>query len=87
MNKILLSLCIIFSGCANTSEIFRTSENTYQVTARATWELGGKAGARAMALKAASIKCESLDKYLNVISAEEDYGHFSGRNDCIDFFV
>lgn len=81
----VIAFILMLNGCANTSEVFRTSENTFQVTARATWELGGLAASRSMALKAGSTKCESIGKILNVIRTEENYEHFSGGTTVLTF--
>lgn len=73
-------------GCANTSEAFKVGPNTYQVTARATWEFGGHAGAHAMALSAATQKCESMQKTLNVVNTQiTGYDHFAGGMEILTF--
>lgn len=68
----------LISACSNNSGVFRTGDNQYQVATRATWELGGRAGAKRMALEEATKKCDSLSKQVNVITSVEDYSHFEG---------
>jgi len=41
-------------SCASNSGVFRVAENTYQVSTRATWELGGRVGAMRMAMEEAT---------------------------------
>jgi hypothetical protein len=72
-------IVVIFTGaCANRSGVFRVDENTYQTSTRATWELGGRAGAKSMALEDATRHCQGQGKALRVISSKENYGHFEG---------
>lgn len=79
MKRIFIaSMLAITAGCANNSGVFQIGENQYQVATRATWELGGRAGAKRMALDEATKKCTSLQKTVNVINSAEDYGHFEG---------
>lgn len=73
---VLMILCV--SGCATNSGSFRIGENKYQVSTRATWELGGRAGANKMALEEATKQCAKENKYVKVLSSVEDYGHFEG---------
>jgi len=68
----------LMAGCATSSGVFRIDENTYQVSTRATWELGGRAGAKRMALEEATGYCGKQGKVLRVIKSSEDYGHFEG---------
>ncbi len=66
-------------GCASNSGVFRVSDNTYQVSTRATWELGGRVGAMRMAMEEATKYCsEHGGKKLKVIKYTDDYGHFQG---------
>lgn len=37
-------ILVVLSGCASSSGVFRVDDNKYQITTRATWELGGRAG-------------------------------------------
>lgn len=69
---------IALTGCSNSSGVFQTAPNTYQVSTRATWELGGRAGAKRMALQEATRKCSGQNKSLHVINTAESYGHFEG---------
>jgi hypothetical protein len=66
------------AGCANNSGVFQVGDHQYQVSTRATWELGGRAGAKRMALEEASKYCGQLGKTVKVISSKEDYNHFEG---------
>lgn len=80
---VLNSVVIVFTafllfGCASSSGVFQDSSNSYRVATRATWELGGRAGAVKMALKEASDYCAKQGANLNVLSSAEDYGHFEG---------
>jgi hypothetical protein len=78
----LLGVCLIapvfLVGCANNSGAYRIGDNLYEVSTRATWELGGRAGAKRMALDEATKTCSSQAKNIKVISDQEDYGHFEG---------
>lgn len=78
MQKCIACLAILLTACANSSGVFRVDDNTYQVSTRATWEFGGRAGARRMALDEATRHCEAQRKVLRVIKSSEDYGHFEG---------
>ena len=80
MRTYLLALALLplVAGCANSSGVFQTGQNTYQVSTRATWELGGRAGAKRMALQEATAKCGAMRKNLHVINSSESYGHFEG---------
>lgn len=69
---------LLLSGCASSSGVFRVDDNKYQITTRATWELGGRAGAKRMALEEATRHCESQRKVVRVLRSSEDYGHFEG---------
>ena len=60
--SLVFTSLFILSACANNSGSFRIGENEYQVTTRATWELGGRAGAKKMALEEATKQCVSLNK-------------------------
>jgi len=71
-------LLLFLSACASSSGVFRVDDNTYRVSTRATWELGGRAGAMRMALEEATHHCEAQRKVLRVIKSTEDYGHFEG---------
>jgi len=72
---IVVTVCV---ACANRSGVFRVDENTYQTSTRATWEFGGRAGAKSMALEDATRHCQSQGKALRVVSSKENYGHFEG---------
>ena len=72
-----LTTCFL-SACASSSGVFKDSSNTYRVATRATWELGGRAGAVKMALKEATDFCGKQGATLKVLSSAEDYGHFEG---------
>ncbi len=72
-------LVVVLVSCASNSGVFRASENTYQVSTRATWELGGRVGAMRMAMQEATKYCsEHGGKKLRVIKYTDDYGHFQG---------
>ena len=76
---ITLFLVALLLSCASNSGVFRVSENTYQVSTRATWELGGRVGAMRMAMEEATKYCsEHGGKKLKVIKETDDYGHFQG---------
>lgn len=76
----VVSLLMLFalSACASNSGVFAVGENKYQVATRATWELGGRAGAKRMALEEATRYCEGQKKRLRVANSTERYGHFEG---------
>jgi len=76
--SLMLTSFVFLSACANNSGSFRTGENQYQVSTRATWELGGRAGAKRMALEEATKQCSSLSKSVKVLNSVENYGHFEG---------
>jgi len=79
MKKIMFLMAALFlSACATSSGVFRIDENTYQVSTRATWELGGRAGAKRMALEEATRFCDGQRKALRVIKSSEAYSHFEG---------
>lgn len=65
-------------ACASSSGVFQDSSNTYRIATRATWELGGRAGAVKMALKEATDYCAKQGANLKVLTSTEDYGHFEG---------
>lgn len=65
-------------ACASSSGVFQDSSNTYRVATRATWELGGRAGAVKMALQEATAYCTKQGATLKVLTSAEDYGHFEG---------
>jgi hypothetical protein len=69
---------IALSACASNSGVFRVDDNKYQVATRATWELGGRAGAKQMALEEATRHCDTQKKRLRVLDSKERYGHFEG---------
>jgi hypothetical protein len=69
---------LALSACASNSGVFRVGDNKYQVATRATWELGGRAGAKRMALEEATRHCEGQKKRLRVMDSAENYGHFEG---------
>ncbi len=74
----IVCLACLIAGCANRSGVFRVDENTYQTSTRATWEFGGRAGAKGMALEDATRHCNALGKVVRVIKSTENYGHFEG---------
>jgi hypothetical protein len=78
----MMRMCLLIGllvGCASNSGVFRVAENTYQVSTRATWELGGRVGAMRMAMQEATKFCsEHGGKKLHVIKYADDYGHFQG---------
>ena len=78
MKRIFTYLLVaVLVSCASNSGVFRVSENTYQVSTRATWELGGRVGAMRMAMEEATKYCsEHGGKKLKVIKYTDDYGHF-----------
>jgi len=80
MIRVLIPLLVLLSvvSCASTSGVFRVGDNTYRVTTRATWELGGRVGAMRMAMEQATETCAAQGKKLLVISSKDDYGHFQG---------
>ena len=73
-----VSTMFVLVACASTTGVFQDSSNTYRIATRATWELGGRAGALKMALKEATDYCAKRGANLTVISSTEDYGHFEG---------
>ena len=80
VKKILLIIVVLIwiEGCASNSGVFRIGDNMYRISTRATWELGGRAGALRMALEDATNYCQTKRKVLHVIKSEETYGHFEG---------
>ena len=81
MLKQLLAIAISTAslmGCATSSGVFQDTSNSYRIATRATWELGGRAGALKMALKEATDFCSKQGATLKVLSSNEDYGHFEG---------
>ena len=74
----LLTALLLVTACASSSGVFRVDDNKYQITTRATWELGGRAGAMRMALEQATRHCDTQHKALHVLRSSEDYGHFEG---------
>ena len=68
----------LLAGCASNSGVFQTAPDTYRVATRATWELGGRAGAMRMALEEATRHCSQTGKTVKVINSSESYGHFEG---------
>ncbi len=77
MKRIFTCLLVaVLVSCASNSGVFRVSENTYQVSTRATWELGGRVGAMRMAMEEATKYCsEHGGKKLKVIKYTDDYGN------------
>ena len=75
---LVLVITVVVTACANSSGVFRIDDNKYQITTRATWELGGRAGAKRMALEQATRHCDTQHKVLHVLKSLEDYGHFEG---------
>jgi hypothetical protein len=78
MRDRLALLAIALAGCASNSGVFQVSPETYRVATRATWELGGRAGAVKMALTEATEHCKKSGKGSNVLESAENYGHFEG---------
>ena len=79
--KVLLGLALtsqLFIGCASNSGVFQVAPDTYRVATRATWELGGRAGAMRMALEEATQHCSKSGKTVKVMNSSESYGHFQG---------
>ena len=74
----LTFLAVVVAGCASNSGVFQVSPDTYRVATRATWELGGRAGALKMALTEATEHCRKSGKVPNVLESAESYGHFEG---------
>jgi len=80
-SKVVLSLVFVSQllvGCASSSGVFQVEPDTYRVATRATWELGGRAGAIRMALEEATRHCSQSGKSLKVVNSSESYGHFAG---------
>jgi hypothetical protein len=73
------------AGCASSSGVFQVSDNSYRVATRATWELGGRAGAMKMALQEATAHCSKLGRNLKVLNSDESYGHFEGGRVDVTF--
>lgn len=73
-----ISTACALVSCASSSGVFQDSNNTYRIATRATWELGGRAGAVKMALKEATNYCAMKGETLKVLTSAEDYGHFEG---------
>lgn len=71
-------ILLLLTACSNSSGVFRTGENQYELSTRATWEFGGRTGARKMALEEATKYCEKEGKRLNLLDKKEGYGHFEG---------
>jgi hypothetical protein len=79
--KHIIALLVIglLVSCASNTGVYRVGENTYQVTTRATWELGGRVGAMRMAMQETTKFCsEHGGRQLKVIKETDDYGHFQG---------
>ena len=89
MNLQLGILCLVpaflLGACADSSGVFLVGNDVYQISTRATWELGGRAGARAMALKESTRHCTAQDKNLRVVDSRESYGHFEGGTVNLQF--
>lgn len=76
--RLAATLVVLIAGCASTSGVFQVSTDTYRVATRATWELGGRAGALKMALSEATEHCAKSGTVPNVLSTSESYSHFEG---------
>ena len=76
--SMIIFISILLTACSNNSGVFRTGETQYEVSTRATWELGGRAGANKMAFEEATAHCEKEGKKLKVLDKSEGYGHFEG---------
>jgi hypothetical protein len=75
---VVIASCGLGASCASSSGVFQDSADTYRIATRATWELGGRAGAIKMALKEATEYCAKKNAGLKVISSNGDYSHFEG---------
>ncbi len=84
-NILTLISLILLSACASNSGVYNVGDNRFQVATSATWEFGGRAGARGMALKEAKKHCDSLKKSVKVINSVEDYGHYEGGTVSLTF--
>jgi hypothetical protein len=78
--RLLLTLlsCVLLSACATSSGVFRVGDGTYRISTRATWELGGRAGAMKMALAEATRFCDACGGTLRIVKSSDHYGHFEG---------
>jgi hypothetical protein len=79
--KRIITVFVVASllGCESVSDVRRLSENTYQVSGRATWELGGRVGAMNLAIQQATKYClDRGGKKVKVIRYTDTYGHFEG---------
>ena len=75
---ISLASVLTLVGCASNSGVLQVAPDTYRVATRATWELGGRAGALQMALSEANAHCQKIGKVPNVLHSSDSYGHFEG---------
>ena len=73
-----LATSAMLTSCASSSGVFQIGEGTYRIATRATWELGGRAGAVKMALEEATQHCKKVGKTVKVSNSEESYSHFEG---------
>ncbi|HDT6077952.1 hypothetical protein NG896_09525 [Aeromonas veronii] len=83
--KLIILTPLLLAACSNSSGVFRTGENQYEISTRATWELGGRAGAKKMALEEATAHCQKEGKRLNLLNQSEGYGHFEGGTIDLQF--
>lgn len=75
---VVLVSVLTFVGCASNSGVLQVAPDTYRIATRATWELGGRAGALQMALSEANTHCQKMGKVPNVLQSSDSYGHFEG---------
>ena len=85
MRRAIVVLVLVLAGCASSSGVFQVSSNTYRIATRATWELGGRAGAMQMALSEATEYCVKQGGSLKVLKTSESYGHFEGGRVDVTF--
>jgi len=73
--KLIILLSLLLTGCASVSTPIAMSGGEYVVSARATWELGGRSGAKRMTYEAAMEQCRGPFK---IVRSNADYNHFEG---------
>lgn len=74
-NITLLSLCLIVSGCANSSGVLELAPDTYNITVEAAPARGGAVGAKKIALQEANTHCTSQGKRLVVQNFQTSQNH------------
>lgn len=82
---IAVATVTLLTSCASSSGVFQTGDGVFRVATRATWELGGRAGAVKMALEEATQHCKKTGKSVKVLNSDESYGHFEGGRVDIQF--